>query len=199
MRVLGLAGSPRRGSNTDLLLAEALKGAESRGAETKKIYVADLKIMPCQGCDSCPYTGQCPFQDDTQMVFSEIEQADRIVLASPLHFMGLPSQLKALIDRAQSLWARKYLLNLPPLGSVKERRGLFISVGGRTGEHLFEPALATVKAFFRSLDIEFAGIVAFPGIEARAEIINHPAALKEAYMAGQALVGDGPTQSGPSS
>lgn len=188
MKVLGIAGSPRFGSNTDILLGEVLKGAESKGAETKLIHVANLNIRPCDHCDSCIRTGECPFQDDTQKVYKELEQADRVVLAAPLQFMGLPSQLKALIDRAQSFWVRKYILKTPPLGDTRERKGLFVSVGGRTGEHLFEPALATVKAFFASLDIKYAGMLAFSGIEGRATITNKPEALKEAFAAGAKLV-----------
>ncbi|RJO62719.1 MAG: flavodoxin family protein [Dehalococcoidia bacterium] len=188
MKVLGIAGSPRFGSNTDILLGEVLKGAESKGAETKLIHVANLSIMACNHCDSCMHTGECPFQDDTQKVYKEIEQADRVVLAAPLQFMGLPSQLKALIDRAQAQWVRKYILKIPPLGDTRERRGLFVSVGGRTGEHLFEPALATVKAFFVSLDIKYAGMVAFSGIEGRAQISDNPEAIREAFSAGEKLV-----------
>jgi len=188
LKVLGIAGSPRFGSNTDILLGEVLKGAESQGAETKLIHVANLNIMACDHCDSCIRTGECPFQDDTQKVYKEMEQADRVVLAAPLQFMGLPSQLKALIDRAQALWVRNYLLKIQPLGDARERKGLFVSVGGRTGEHLFEPVLATVKAFFASLDIKYVGIVAFSGIEGRAQISDNPEALKEAFRAGEKLV-----------
>ncbi len=190
MRVLGIAGSPRRGSNTDLLLDEALNGAASRGAETHVVYVSNLNIMPCNHCDGCLRTGQCPFQDDMQAVYAELEKADRVVLASPLHFMGLSAQTKNLIDRAQALWVRKYRLGIPPLGDKRERKGLFISVGGRKGERLFDPALATVKAFFASMNVEYAGMVAFPGIDGRAEILSQPEALKEAYTAGQKLVAE---------
>ena len=107
MRVLGIAGSPRRGGNTDLLLAEVLKGAASLEAEVKTIILNDLKITPCQHCDACFEAGRCKYQDDMQMVYQELEQADRIVLASPLHFMGVTAQMKAMIDRCQALWARK--------------------------------------------------------------------------------------------
>jgi len=188
LKVLGIAGSPRYGSNTDILLGEVLKGAESKGAETKTIHVTSLNIMPCQNCDACLRSGQCPFQDDMQTVYKELEQADRVVLAAPLHFMGLPSQTKALIDRAQALWARKDILKIPPLGDTRERRGLFVSVGGRSGEHLFEPALATVKAFFASLDIKYAGTVAFQGVEGRAIVLDHPEMKQAAFEAGQKLV-----------
>ncbi len=190
MRVLGIAGSPRRGGNTDLLMAEVLKGAKSRGAEIKTIILSELDIAPCQHCDACFETGKCKFDDDMQMVYQELERADRIVLASPIHFMGVTAQAKAIIDRCQALWARRHKLNLPPLGDRRPRKGLFVSVGGRKVANLFEPALATVKAFFASLDISYAGEVAFSGIDDKGAITKHPDALKQAYLAGQKLVKD---------
>ncbi|GAJ23063.1 unnamed protein product, partial [marine sediment metagenome] len=59
MKVLGIAGSPRRGGNTDLLLAEVMRGAASRGAEVKTIILNDLEISPCQHCDACLEAGRC--------------------------------------------------------------------------------------------------------------------------------------------
>ena len=189
MRVLGITGSPRRGGNTDLLLNEVMRGAASRGAEVKTIILSQLDIAPCEHCDDCLETGRCKVEDDMQMVYDELEQADRIVLASPLHFMGVTAQAKAMIDRCQSLWARKYVLKQPPLGSEPgKKKGLFVSVGGRKVANLFEPALATVKSLFRVLDITYAGELLFPGIDEKGAIAKHPDALRQAFLAGQKLV-----------
>ena len=188
MRVLGIAGSPRRGGNTDILLAEVMKGAASRGAKVKTIILSRLNIAPCQHCDSCLKTGRCKVKDDMQKVYDELERADRIVLASPLHFMGVTAQTKAMIDRCQALWVRKYVLKQPPLGSKRERKGLFISVGARKVANLFEPALATVKSLFRTLDVTYSGELVFPGVDEKGAIAKNPDALKQAFLAGQGLV-----------
>ena len=190
MKVLGIAGSPRRGGNTDLLLAEVMKGAASGGAEVKTIILNDLEITPCQHCDACLEAGNCRIQDDMQMVYKELEQADRIVLASPIQFMGVTAQMKAMIDRFQALWARKYVLKLPPLGDRRERKGFFISVGGRKITNLFEPALVMVRTVFRVLDIAYAGELLFPGVDEKGAIAKHPDALHQAFLAGQKLVED---------
>jgi len=188
LKVLGIAGSPRRGGNTNLLLAEVMRGAASRGAEVKTIILNDLKITPCQHCDACLEAGKCKIEDDMQMVYRELEEADRIVLASPIQFMGVTAQMKAMIDRCQALWARKYVLNMPPLGSEPgKKKGLFISVGGRKITNLFEPALATVKTLFRILDIAYAGELLFSGVDEKGAIAKHPDALRQAYLAGQKL------------
>jgi len=190
VRVLGIAGSPRRGGNTDLLLAEVIRGAASKGAEVKTIVLNDLKITPCQHCDACQEKGQCKIEDDMQMVYRELEEADRIVLASPIQFTGVTAQMKAMIDRLQALWARKYVLRVPPLGNGRERKGLFISVGGRKIADLFEPALVMVRTVFRVLDITCAGELLFPGVDEKGAIKKHPNALKQAFLAGQKLAED---------
>jgi multimeric flavodoxin WrbA len=188
LRALGIAGSPRRGGNTDLLLAEVMKGAASKGAKVKTIVLNELKITPCQHCDACFEAGQCRIKDDMQMVYRELEKADRIVLASPVHFLGLTAQTKAMVDRCQALWARKYILGKPPLGDRRPRKGLFVAVGGMKLANLFEPSLATVKALFKVIDVEYAGDLLFPGIDEKGAIKKHPDALKQAFAAGQRLV-----------
>jgi len=190
MKVLGIAGSPRRGGNTDLLLAEVMRGATSKGAEVKTIILNRLKFVPCQHCDACLKTGKCKIEDDMQMIYQELEQADRIVLASPIQFTGVTAQMKAMIDRLQALWVRKYVLKVPPLGNRRERKGLFISVGGRKIANLFESALDMVKTVFRILDITYAGELLFSGVDEKGAITKHPDALNQAFLAGQKLVGD---------
>jgi len=187
VRVLGIAGSPRRGGNTDLLLAEVMKGAAAKGAEVKTIVLNDLDITPCQHCDACFEAGVCKIKDDMQMVYVEMEKADRIVLASPVQFMGVSAQAKVMIDRCQALWARKYILKMPPLGDRRPRKGLFIAVGGMKLSHLFEPSLTIVKALFKVLDVEYAGDLLFPGVDEKGAIKDHPDALKQAFTAGQKL------------
>jgi multimeric flavodoxin WrbA len=188
LKVLGIAGSPRRGGNTDMLLAEFMKGASDKGAEVKMIVLNNQKITPCQHCDACLEKGVCKIKDDMQAIYDEFEQADIIVLASPIQFTGVTSQMKAMIDRFQSRWARKYVLKIPPLGDERKRRGFFISVGGRKVADLFDPALIMIKTFFRILNIEYAGELLVSKIDEKGAIAKHPDALNQAFVAGQKLV-----------
>jgi multimeric flavodoxin WrbA len=191
MKVLGIAGSPRRGGNTDLLLAEVMRGAASRRAEVKTIILNNLKITPCQHCDACLTTGECRIDDDMQMIYRELKGADRVALASPIQFMGPTAQMKLMIDRCQALWARKYVLKIPPLDTTRERKGLFISVGALKTANLFEPALTIVKSLFKVLDITYSGELLFPGVDEKGAIAKHPEALKQAFLAGQKLASNG--------
>lgn len=191
MKVLGIAGSPRKGGNTDTLMARFMEGAASKGAEVKTLSACSLKIAGCFHCDACYEKGCCKVNDDMPMVYREMESADRIVLASPLHFMSVTAQMKALIDRCQALWARKYILKIPPLGDNRERKGFFISVGGRrTVPNLFDAELVTIKNIFRMIDVTYAGDILIPGIDAKGDILKHPEVLEQAYQAGQKFVED---------
>jgi multimeric flavodoxin WrbA len=164
-----------------------LRGAASRGADTKTLVLSGLDIHPCRHCDSCFKDGRCIIKDDMPMVYDELAAADRIVLASPVQFMGPSAELKTMIDRGQAFWARKYILKLPALLPEKERSGFYISAGGRTAAKLFEPSLAIIKSYFFVLSIKYAGDILVPGIDARGDILKRPDVLKQAFAAGAEL------------
>jgi len=192
MKVLGLFGSPRRGGNTDLLLEEMLKGAESQGAEIERIFLSDWDISGCRECRSCEVTGNCVAQDQMQELYPKLSEADYIILASPIFFYGVTAQAKRTIDRCQALWARKYVLKESPVEEKRttRRKGWFLSVGGSRGAKVFEGAILTVRYFFDALNVEYAGELTFREIDTQGAIKKHPSALKEAFEAGQRLAAD---------
>jgi multimeric flavodoxin WrbA len=188
LKVLGIAGSPRRDGNTDYLLRQVIAGASSQGAETKTIIISELNIAPCRHCDGCIKTGKCVVDDDMQWIHNDLRSFDRIVLASPIFFMGVTAQTKAMIDRCQALWVIKYVLKLPvAIEPSKERKGIFVSVGGTKFHDLFQPAMATVKSWFTTIDINYDGNLVFPGIDEIKAILRHPTALEDAFVIGQKL------------
>lgn len=185
MKVLGISASPRFHGNTELLLAEFLRGAADRGAEVKTIRLNNMKISPCQHCDACLAKGICKIKDEMQDIYQELEQADVIAIASPVQFMGPTAPLKAMIDRAQSLWAKKYVLKIPPLNPVKKRRGFFISVAATRIKNMFDPSIAIIRTWCRVIDIEYSGELTFSGIDEKAAVLKHAEAMKQAYEAGE--------------
>jgi len=189
MKVLGIFGSPRRGGNTELLLEEALKGAEKEGVEVERIYLSDFTITPCKECHGCDNTGNCVILDDMEKIYPKLLEADVLILASPIFFYGVTAWAKALIDRSQALWVRKYLIKDPTLGKEgKKRKGFFISVGATKGQKVFEGAILTVKYFFDVLNAEYVGELLYRGVEAKGDILKHPEALQQAFEAGRKLV-----------
>lgn len=187
MKALGIMGSPRRQSNTEILLNKALEGAREAGAEVENVPVSKLKISPCLEIYACLKDGNCPIKDDMQLLYEKLLEADHIIFASPIFFYGITSQAKAVVDRCQALWVRKHVLGMGG-EDKRERRGVFISVGATRGEKLFDGAVLTVKYFFDAINVEYSGDLLVRGIDDRGQITEHPTALADAFRLGQELV-----------
>ena len=189
LKLLAVAGSPRRGCNTDRLLNEAIAGAAGQGILVKQVILADLDISPCQHCDACiQLGGRCVIEDDMQQIHQDIREFDRFIISSPVFFMGVTAQAKAMIDRCQALWVMKNVLNLPVrLKADSKRKGIFISAGGTGYANLFQGSVTTVKSWYKTLDIEYSGELLLPGIDSCNALTEHPAFLKEAFLLGQQL------------
>lgn len=185
MKVLGIMGSPRKKSNTDLLLDEALRGAGEAGAEVDKLVVINLSIAPCAEYYACFKDGDCVIKDDMQMVYKKLLEADVVLLASPIFFYALTAQVKALIDRCQALWARKHHLHWTV--SRPGRKGAFIGVGATKGQRLFEGPVLTARTFFEAIDVSYSGELLVRSVEERGEIKQKPAFLEQAFELGKKL------------
>ncbi len=188
MNVIAFMGSPRREGNTETLLKKTIEGIKSSGFNVNIFRLNEMDIMPCQNCGGCEETGFCIYNDDMNQIYEAIRIADRIILASPIFFFGLSAQAKAMIDRCQSFWCEKYLLKKPIIGREYGRKGLLLLVGGMKKEIGIECAGATAKAFFRTISVPEHRTLSYLGIDAKGEILKHPAALKDAYAAGIELV-----------
>lgn len=174
MFVLGLQGSPRVTGNTAYLLDVFLDTAAAKGACIRKMDVARAGISPCDGCAACEKTGVCAIQDDDMSahVYEHLRRADVVVLASPVYFYGMPATLKALVDRSQALWARKYKLGLDdPMRC--SRKGLFLALGATKGKKLFEGVSLTAKYFFDAVGAEYVDMLGYRGIETAGDMAKH--------------------------
>lgn len=177
MKVAGIAGSPRRGGNTDLLLDEFLSAIPAAGNSIERIIVPP-SVRPCLGCDKC-LSGRCVQEDVMQDIYPVLDSADMIVLAAPVYFYGLPGHVKAMVDRAQLFFNRKYVLRKE---SGRKKKGVFLSCGATGGARLFDGASLTVKYWFDALDCEYAGEALFRKVDAKEDIRNAPGALESVRL-----------------
>jgi multimeric flavodoxin WrbA len=191
MKIIAFLGSPREEGNTELLLRETIKGIEKSGYHVQLFKLNLMNIMPCQNCGGCEETGACIYDDDMTHVYEAIRAADRIIFASPVFFFSVSAQAKVMIDRCQAFWCEKYLLKKPiPEGSYK-RKGLLLLVAGmkeKIGTAGIECAEKTAKAFFRTISVPEHKTLGYTGVDAKGDILKHPAALRDAYEAGKELI-----------
>ena len=188
MLMLGLQGSPRKKGNTHFLLSEFLQAAETKGAKTRSIHVVERNILPCKEYVVCEKKGYCPIDDDmASEIYGLLRQAEVVVLASPIFFYNMTSQLKALVDRCQTFWARKYRLKLSdPL--KRTRQGYLLSVGATQGKNLFEGLQLTAKYFFDAIDAQYGGSLVYRGIEGPKDLANRPTVREDVQQAVNTLM-----------
>jgi len=100
-KVAILFGSPRKNSNTHLLVEEARRGLAESGAESTIFFLNDMKIRGCQACYYCKRNNvmDCAVKDDMQPIYQAIIESDGIIVASPIYFGEVTAQTKACIDR----------------------------------------------------------------------------------------------------
>ena len=101
MNVLVLNGSPKKKSDTFRLTEAFLRGMNREAHEVNVINVIDQDIGPCRGCFGCwqREDGHCVIQDDQNRILDLYRNADVIIWSFPLYCYGMPSHLKALLDR----------------------------------------------------------------------------------------------------
>ncbi|MCQ9208666.1 MAG: flavodoxin family protein [Omnitrophica bacterium] len=186
MKVLGILGSPRKGGNSELLLDKVLSGARSKGYDTEKLALGELKFSPCTECGGCDETGVCVIEDDLQPVYQKLDQARAVIIASPIFFGSLPAQVKAMIDRYQCRWVRKFVLGKQ--GRPFPQEGYLILVSGANRDKFFKNAESIVKNFFAVLNIKFKGYLYCPGIDEKGKVLEHPDYLNKAYELGKKII-----------
>jgi Multimeric flavodoxin WrbA len=138
MKVIMINGSPRKNWNTATLLNSALEGAASQGAETELIHLYDLNFKGCRSCFACKTIGgksygQCAIKDDLTPVFKKVEEADAIILGSPIYFGEVTGEMRSFVERLmfpygmytnpyQSLFPRRINVGLIYSGNITEDR-----------------------------------------------------------------------------
>lgn len=148
--------------------------AERLGAITHTIDVDKRNILPCKEYLVCDKKGYCPIDDDMKHdIYSLIRHADVVIAASPVFFYNVSAQLKALIDRCQTFWARKYRLKLRDPGA-RMRRGAMLAVAATKGKNLFEAIDLTAKYFFDAIDATYMESLYYREVEHVKDMAAHP-------------------------
>lgn len=189
MKVLGISCG-RKNSNSEILLKEALMGAEEMGAEVEIIRLQDLNLKPCTGCNACVVSlfekggsGDCVLKgDDFTFIDDKIMECDGLIVSSPIYEKSPSGQLKVLNDRmgpshdlAFRIIAKKIRQEKgittgkgPDERSFKPRVGSLIAVGGSEWDTFALPMmhLFTVSMQIEIVDKLLVNWAALPGIVA---------------------------------
>lgn len=173
--ILVLAGSPRKGGNSDLLCEALMKGAQEAGHRTEKVYLQELDIHPCMACYGCRGTGKCVQHDRMADLLEKMVAADVLVLATPVYFYAMDGQMKTMIDRT-----------LPRYREIAGKEFVFIATAA-AGKQAMERTIDGLRGFTDCLPGALVKAVIYgEGMYQKGEVTDTPA-WQEAYEAGRSL------------
>lgn len=177
MKILGLVGSPRRESNTDLLVTEILNGTAENGNATEKVYLYNINIAPCVDCKACRKGDyKCALKDDMQQLYPKLEHARTIIFGTPLYWYGPSAKMKLLIDRLRPFVASKKL---------KGKKAVLV-VPSEEGADACKLAVGMFNLSLKYLEMDLVNVL-LPKASERAEVKTQPQILEEARAIGKNL------------
>lgn len=173
--ILVLTGSPRTKGNSDLMADAFIKGAKLQGHKVTKFEAAKKKISGCRACDKCWSQGTpCIFQDDFSELVPLLENADVLILVSPLYSFNMSAQMKAAIDR---LYAYISPNCQHPL-KIKES-ALLVCAGD---SNVFEGIVHTYNSLIHFSKWTNMGILTIPNVNAKGDILKTDALAQAEFL-----------------
>jgi len=128
-KVVAFNGSPRKDGNTSILIGHMFEELENQGIKTELVQVGKKKVRPCTACMKCfeKKDGHCVFDDDiVNGCIDKMVEADGIILGSPVYFLDVTPEMKALIDRAG-------FVSMANGGLYQRRAGMAVAAVRRSG------------------------------------------------------------------
>lgn len=187
MKIVCLLGSPRVKGNSSTIAKHFCSTAENRGAEVKTFALNELKYRGCQGCMKCKTKAdRCVLKDDLAEVLDAIREADILLMASPVYYGDISSQLKAFIDRTFSYLTPDYTSNPNPSRLMPGKKLVFILVQGNPDINRFSDIFPRYDFFFQWYGFVDNRLIQACGIRDPGEIDAHKDILALAEkMAGE--------------
>jgi|GEM_PF-399187 len=200
MKLMAFVGSPRRGSNTDLLIDSAIAGAQSLGTmEVEKIYLYDADIKTCTGCLACTAlkgSQPCPLQDAMDAVLCRMEQADAFIFGTPNHVHSMSAGLVNLFCRMQPLIkmdiirdAAGAIIGADATTRINGKRAVVIVSQGDFSYTQSALIFRALDSNMRDFQLKKIAEVFSAGNLERAAVQDKPADLAAAFAAGAKLPG----------
>ncbi|MDD1665695.1 MAG: flavodoxin family protein [Methanomicrobiales archaeon] len=169
VEALIIQGSPRADGNCSIFANWVAEEAGNIKKKARVVYLDDLSIHPCIGCYQCYNTGTCTFEDDMTDLIGALRSASLLVICTPVYTNTVPGGLKIFIDRCQVYHAERNLFM-----DGGEKKGILLSVAGRTGAGNFACVKEVVASFMRNLGIQYFGEILLDGMDGIRDIRTLP-------------------------
>ena len=155
-------GSPRENGFTRKALTSFLDSLP-KNARVDIIDAYRENVRPCTACGACAADESCAFRD-CDVIFDKLENADILVFASPVYNLGFPAPLKAIIDRMQVFYNRRFVHGVrPPV--KKPKKGFLIATAGSERTDGAEYLEKQLKTLFTVLNTTMVSVRAVTGTD----------------------------------
>lgn len=175
-KIAVLIGSSRRNGNTEILANAFIDGINKQENSVEIISVIGKKVNGCTGCDFCyrDDSHNCVQKDDMQEIYKRLADANVIVIATPVYFYGVSSQLKCMIDR----------LHNPIRNTFRVKELVLLAVCADEVPTVFDSLITMYHSILSYFSLENGGMITVPGVAGKGDIQGH-AALLEAHKLGE--------------
>ena len=181
--VVGVSCSPRRVSNTEVLVERVLEGVRDAGGESKLFAFSHMTVAPCDACQSCKTTGCCVIKDDMQPIYDALRDAGGLVLGAPIYLDYVAAQAKVFIDRLYC-----YLSPTLEHWFPTDVKLVLIFTQGHPRVDAYTDVVESIQGILRSyFDLEAAEIIVAEGCNGLEALQARTDLLLRAYQAGRAL------------
>jgi multimeric flavodoxin WrbA len=186
-KIVVMKGSPRKNGNSATLAEQVAAGAEAVGAKVESFYLHGMDIQPCDACDVCQGVADvdCVIEDDMQVLYPKLREADAIVYASPIYWFTVSAQMKLFMDRCYGMGSD---IDEPEEHALAGKRiGIVLTYGG---DDPFDSgavnAIRTFQDMFDYVPAEIVGMVYGYASDA-GEIRKNQEVMEKAYELGKKL------------
>lgn len=151
--ILIINGSPRRNKNCSKIIENITKKFDENNIKYEVVNIYKMNIDYCTACGYCEKTGKCVIKDDMTPLYTDFDNSKGTIVVSPMFFQSISTKVKTLVDRTQVFYSSKYILKKPSIDTKKERRGMFIAVGGQPKyENQFLGGQLVMDIFFKCIN-----------------------------------------------
>jgi len=162
MNITILNASPRMDGNTEIMADAFMEEALKKGHDVVKLNVGQMDVIGCMACESCfANDGKCVIEDDMTEIIERLDETDLVVLASPIYWFDISSQLKAVIDRLYARAVKGF--------RIKESILLLDAMS----DGVFDAATTWYKDMTGYVNWTDRGIICIPGMESKGTMADH--------------------------
>ena len=184
-----IIGSPRRGGDTCTLVHEVEKGLSSKNIRSEIFFLNEMTFSGCQACYACKHEGtiRCTRNDDMQSFYDALDQADGLIVATPIYFGGVTGQTKLWLDRLFPIITIDLGTHLPKKIPVS-----VIYTQNQPDPTFFTGAMNSFEFVFTLLGFEVRNRLIAPDLDAgrKPGVAEYPPLMREAYRIGETLIAE---------